>query len=149
MNGVSGKTTKTRIGVASLAAVAAAGGALALGLNAHASTSGVRVTVTEREYRLTLSKRTFKPGTVRFVVVNRGKIAHSLAIKGPGVSRRVTGTIRPGGRKTLVVRLSKGSYSLWCPVPGHAALGMKATISVAGTSVSGTTTTSGGGGGWG
>jgi hypothetical protein len=140
---------RARIAVAVLVIAAAVIGAGSAALVAGASTSGSRITVTEREYRLTLSRRTFAPGTVTFVVLNRGKLAHSLAIHGPGVSRRIIGTIPPGGRRTLVVHLSSGKYSLWCPVPGHARLGMKATLTAASGTSTGGTTTSGGGGGWG
>jgi plastocyanin len=140
---------RARFTIALLAITATAGGALALGLNARASTRTTRVTVTEREYKLTLSRRTLKPGTVSLVIVNDGKIAHSLAIKGPGLSKRLSGTIAPGARRTLLVHLKSGKYSLWCPVTGHAALGMKATISAGGAAPTSGTTTSGGGGGWG
>jgi uncharacterized cupredoxin-like copper-binding protein len=140
---------RARFTIALVAIAATAGGALALGLNARASTHTARVTVTEREYRMTVSRATLSAGTVTLMIVNRGKIAHSFAIKGPGVSKRIAGTIAPGGRRTLVVHLKSGNYTLWCPLPGHAAKGMKATISVSGgTAGSGTTTTTGGGG-WG
>jgi plastocyanin len=140
---------RARIAIALLAITATAGGALALGLNARASTRAVKVTVTEREYRITLSRKTLKAGTVSLLIVNRGKLAHDFAIKGPGVSKRIAGTIAPGSHRTLVVHLKGGKYSVWCPI--HATKGMKATISVSGaTAVSGTTTSSGGGGGgWG
>jgi hypothetical protein len=44
----------------------------------------------------------------------------------------------------LIVTLKKGAYSLWCPVPGHAAQGMKATLTAPGGAAgggTGTTTT--------
>jgi plastocyanin len=69
------------------------------------------------------------PGTVTLVAVNKGKIAHSLAISGPGVaSRRITGTIKPGTSRSLTVTLKAGTYTLKCPIDGHAALGMKTTL---------------------
>jgi hypothetical protein len=49
----------------------------------------------------------------------------------------------------LLVTFKRGAYSLWCPVPGHAARGMKAkllTITQSG-GVSPTTTSAGGGSG--
>jgi hypothetical protein len=106
----------------------------------------MRITVTEREYHLTLSRQTYKPGNVTFVVMNRGKLAHSLAIRGRGVSRRIRGTIPPGGRRTLVVHLSGGTYKVFCPQDSHARLGMKTTIRPSSTppgTTGGTTT------GWG
>ena len=139
------------IAFAALVLAAAVAGAAAAAILTHSATKASRITVTEREFRLTLSRRTFKPGTVTFVVMNRGKLRHSLAIRGPGVSRRIRGTIAPGGERTLVARLSRGTYTLWCPVPGHAAMGMKTTIrSAASTSSTGmTTTVTTTGSGWG
>jgi plastocyanin len=139
------------IAFATLVLAAAVAGAAAAAILAHSATKASRITVTEREYRLTLSRSTFKPGTVTFAVMNRGKLRHSLAIRGPGVSRRVRGTIAPGAERTLVVHLSRGMYTLWCPVPGHAAMGMKTTIRSAASTSSAATTTTGTttGSGWG
>jgi plastocyanin len=138
--------------------VALLGAALA-GVVAHASASKTTtITVKEKEYRLTLSTKKGAVGPTRFVVKNVGKLAHAFAISGPGVKTKKTKTIQPGTSATLLVTLKSGSYSVWCPMPGHAALGMKATIAVAaagggGTPAgggSGTTTSAGGGGGaWG
>ncbi len=137
---------RARYGVAAAIVAAAFGGAAVAGLAAHAATRTTRVTVTEREYRITPSKRSFKPGKVTFVVTNRGKLAHTFEIRGPGISaKRIPGTIPPGAQRSLTVRLRSGTYKLWCVI--HAAQGMKTTIKVAGTPTAGTTTS--GGGAWG
>jgi hypothetical protein len=52
------------------------------------------------------------------------------------------------------VTLEAGTYHVWCPVPGHAAKGMKAIIVVSGGLASGggstsTASTSTGGSNWG
>jgi uncharacterized cupredoxin-like copper-binding protein len=137
-----------------------AGAALA-GVVSHSAAKATRVTVTEREFKLTLSMagkvvptaHSFKAGAYVFVAVNRGKVAHSLAISGPGIKlKRIPGTIRPGASHTLAATLRKGTYKLWCPVPGHAGLGMRATMKVAGAPSPAPpppTTTSGGSGAWG
>jgi plastocyanin len=139
------------ITAAAALALALAGAAVA-GVVMHRSAHGSRIVVALREYRITL-KGTAAAGKTTFAVTNRGKIAHSFAISGPGTAKkRIAGTIAPGQTKTLTVTLAAGTYTVWCPVPGHAALGMKATLHVTGSSVSGTagTTTSGGNGGsWG
>ncbi len=112
--------------------------------------------MTEKEYRLALSRTQLAPGTYTFVALDKGKLAHSLEISGPGVkSRRIPGTIKPGSSGSLTVTLKNGAYTVWCPVPGHAALGMKTTLRVgsggtgpaAGTTSSAGTTT--GKSGWG
>ena len=48
-----------------------------------------------------------------------------------------TKTIKPGKSATLTVDLEEGAYSSWCPVPGHAAKGMKTKVSVTGTTPAG------------
>jgi len=142
------RITRTRIALSVVLVLCGVLGAAAAALVARAgAATATRITVTESEYHLTLSRRTFRPGRVTFVVHNHGKIAHSLAVRGPGVSKRLRGTISPGGSKTLVVRLSKGTYKLFCPVDSHAKLGMRTTIhsssatATTGTTTGGTTTT--------
>jgi plastocyanin len=126
--------------VAALLAMGAAGAALA-GVVATGGTNTTRVTVTEREYRLTLSRTHLAAGKYLLVAVNKGTLAHSLEIAGPGIkSRRIAGTIKPGASGSLSVTLKAGTYSIWCPVAGHAALGMKTTLRVGAASSGGTTT---------
>ncbi|MEV0353199.1 cupredoxin domain-containing protein [Nonomuraea sp. NPDC050680] len=87
------------------------------------------VTVTEREFSLTLSTTGFKPGTYTFTIHNAGTAPHGLTIKGPGVDS--TSSIVPAGKTTkLSVTLKKGTYDLWCPVDNHRAMGMMTKISV-------------------
>jgi plastocyanin len=138
-----------RYGVASVVFAALLGGAAAAGMAAHAASRTTRVTVTEREYKIGLTRRTFKAGKVTFVVQNRGKLAHEFEISGPGVSgKKIAGMIAPGKTRSLTVQLHGGTYKMWCPI--HVAQGMKATIKVSGATVAGTTTSGGGsGGGWG
>jgi plastocyanin len=131
-------------------------GAMLAGFVAHASSSVKTITVKEKEYRLILSTHRGVAGPTRFVVKNTGKLAHAFAIAGPGLKTKKTRTIKPGASATLTVTLKSGKYSVWCPMPGHAALGMKATVTVpaaaagvAGASSTTTTTDTGGGGAWG
>jgi plastocyanin len=128
-------------------AAAALGGVAAAGMAAAASRA-TRVTVTEREYKIGLAKHTFKAGKVTFVVHNRGKLAHTFDVSGPGVAKKkISGTIAPGQTRSLTVQLRGGTYKLWCSI--HAAQGMKTTIKVTGSAPAGTTTGGGSGGGWG
>jgi uncharacterized cupredoxin-like copper-binding protein len=41
-----------------------------------------------------------------------------------------TGMIQPGQTKSITAMLSKGTYVLFCNVPGHYAAGQKTTIAV-------------------
>jgi uncharacterized cupredoxin-like copper-binding protein len=126
-----------------LLAVVALGvlGAVTAGVVAHASTAKTTINVTEREFSIKLSARKAPVGVVRFVIRNTGIYPHALSVKQGAVSKR-TPLIKPGKTATLTVTLTRGKVSLWCPVPGHAARGMKATLAVgAATPVSSTTTT--------
>jgi plastocyanin len=123
-----------------LAALALAGAAVA-GVVAQAGASKTTIRVTEREFKIGLSASHAPSGPVRFEIKNTGKYPHALAISGAGVQTK-TKLIQPGKSAVLLVTLKQGAYSLRCPVPGHAARGMKATVTVPGAGGgAGTTTT--------
>jgi uncharacterized cupredoxin-like copper-binding protein len=94
---------------------------------ARAATSTVAVTAGKpSEFRFTLSKRTVPTGTVTFRVANRGSIAHDFKIAG-----RKTASLASGKSGTLRVTFRKaGKYAFLCTLPGHAAAGMKGTLTV-------------------
>jgi uncharacterized cupredoxin-like copper-binding protein len=121
--------------------VAAAAGVGLAGMAALAGTgaSAGRVTVTEVEYKITLSSTHLASGKTTFVVMNKGKVAHSLEVSGPGLNKRlIAGTLMPGTSRSVTVTLKAGSYALWCPQPGHAALGMKTAFKAGSATTGGT-----------
>jgi plastocyanin len=120
------------LALAGAAVLALGGAAAALAIRTVPATTPVTVTVTEREYRISLSTKTPPAGPVRLVVHNAGHVAHALSISGPGLATRTTGTIRPGATKTLRVTLGGGTFTVWCPIGSHAASGMKASLTVRG-----------------
>jgi plastocyanin len=150
-----GSTGRRRVVLAAAVAALAAGG-VAYAAGTKPSAKATKVTVTETEFKLALSKATFKPGAYIFVVVNKGTVTHSLAVSGPGVkSARLKSNLQPGATGSLTVTLKNGKYTLRCPIDGHAASGMKLslTVSTAGgqptpapASTTGTDTTGGSGG---
>lgn len=87
--------------------------------------SAATVTVTMKEFKFVLSKRTVPRGAVTFKLVNKGALAHDFKIAGKK-SKMV------GRGKTVLFRvtLTKGSKPYLCTVPGHAAGGMKGTLKV-------------------
>jgi uncharacterized cupredoxin-like copper-binding protein len=144
------KLTRPLIIAAALAA-ALAGAALA-GVVTHKGATVKTIKVTEKEFHISLSTRKGAAGAVRFTIKNTGKLSHALAISGPGVKLKRTALIKPGKTASLAVTLKSGTYTLWCPVPGHAAQGMKTSITVPAASTGGSTTTPGtttGGAAWG
>ena len=90
------------------------------------------ISVQEKEFRIVLpASKTLAPGSYAFKVQNVGTIPHDLTIEGPKVTGgKKTTLIKPGGKATLTVTLGKGSYALYCSVPGHRAAGMSAKIAV-------------------
>jgi uncharacterized cupredoxin-like copper-binding protein len=69
-----------------------------------------------------LSTMTFHPGTYKFVAVNKGQASHNLVISGPGANQAKTpDLISPGETEPVTVTLQKGTYDIYCGVPGHKA----------------------------
>ena len=126
-----------------------AGAALAA-LTAHSAARVARVAVTEKEYSIALKPSSLKAGKTTFVVSNKGKLTHALDISGGGLKATVkVPKIAPGKSRSVTVTLAGGKLSLWCPIPGHAALGMKRSLTVAGGSSGGTGSTTTSGKAWG
>jgi plastocyanin len=127
------------------AGVACGGGGSSAGPTTTASGGGSgggsrTVTATETEYKIALSQTSFSPGTYTFTAVNKGKVAHSLEINGPGVqNQRIPGNVSPGQSRSLTATLKAGSYEIWCPVDGHKGLGMDVKIQVGGGAMQGST----------
>lgn len=89
------------------------------------------VTATETEFHIALSMKSFSPGTYKFTAVDKGHLQHNLVINGPGVNQAKTaGLLSPGQSASVAVTLSKGSYDIFCGVPGHKAQGMNVEITV-------------------
>jgi uncharacterized cupredoxin-like copper-binding protein len=102
------------------------------------------ISLTEKEFSITPKAISVsKPGTYRFDVKNNGQITHAFEVEGNGVEQK-TGHINPGASATLTVNLSKnGSYAVYCPIDGHRANGMQASLTVGAASGTGGTTTNG------
>jgi plastocyanin len=88
-----------------------------------AATQATTVTVTAKEFKFTLSRKTAPKGVVIFKVTNKGTLPHDFKIAG-----KKTPMIAKGKTKILTVTLTKGSKAYLCTVPGHAAAGMKGTF---------------------
>jgi plastocyanin len=131
------RKTFSRAASLPLAALALASGAtgaatVVAAAPASASTSATTVKATETDFHIALSKSSFKPGRYSFDAVNKGHTTHALMITGPGIRMAMTKDIQPGQSATLAVTLKKGTYDVFCPIPGHKALGMNLNINVGG-----------------
>ena len=136
---------------------------LGLGLGgvalAQRSSGSVKVDVTITDGKIKVSPTTFAPGKITLVAVNKGSLAHGLAIMGTHLQAKRTPTIGIGKTAQLTVTVTAGTYHVWDPVTSsmsHATmLTVKATSagttgsstsSSTGSKSSGTTPTSGTGG---
>ena len=94
----------------------------------HSASSATTVTVTEgkpSEFHITLSKSSVPAGSVTFKVINKGNLPHDFKI-----GTKKTKLLSPGASATLTVTLKKGKSAYLCTVSGHAAAGMKGTLTV-------------------
>ena len=74
-----------------------------------------------------------KSGAVTIAMANPKTTGthHGIAIEGNGVDKDGP-IVAPGGTATLTVSLKPGTYTFYCPVPGHEKAGMKGTLVVSG-----------------
>lgn len=78
------------------------------------------------ELRFTLSKKTVAKGATTFRVTNRGGTEHDFKIAGKKVP-----LLKSGKSASFTVTFKKaGKFAYFCTVPGHAAGGMKGTLTV-------------------
>jgi uncharacterized cupredoxin-like copper-binding protein len=112
-----------RLAAAGVLAAAVLG---AQALPALAQPNGTTVSVMEQEFSMKLSKRALKKGTVTFTVMNHGQLPHDFKIAG-----KKSAIIAPGATGKLTVKFAKaGRYAFTCTVAGHAASGMKGSLTV-------------------
>lgn len=116
--------------VAIAAAACGGGGGGSPPSSSGQAVAGTRVTATETEYKIVLSKSAFTPGTYTFVAKDSGAATHALTIDGPGVKDKSTSQVSGGQSAPVTVKLQKGTYELYCPVANHKQLGMHTTITV-------------------
>ena len=119
-----------------LLAAAAAGAAGALAHppppGAHAgAAAGANLQVTEVEYRLLLSRGVVRAGPVDLELIDAGMDPHDLRLRrGHSATSLGEPQLTSGQRLDGVVDLRPGLYHLWCSLPGHWKLGMRATLRV-------------------
>jgi plastocyanin len=68
-------------------------------------------------------------GVVKIVMKSASPLKHDVALKGNGVSARGK-IVGLGGTSTVTATLKAGKYTFYCTVPGHAAAGMKGTLTI-------------------
>jgi uncharacterized cupredoxin-like copper-binding protein len=99
-----------------------------VGTAAPAKKHATTLTVTAgkpTEFHFQLSKKSVPAGAVTITIVNKGKLAHDFKIGG-----KKSKMVNPGKKTTLKVTLKKGKQKYLCTVPGHAAAGLRGTLTV-------------------
>jgi plastocyanin len=92
-----------------------------------------RLSVKASEYDFVLSRPSVTAGEVIVELNNQGEDPHNLNLQlanGQGPEFQV-GEVGSQKRALQRFTLPAGTYRLWCSLPGHEELGMKATLSVA------------------
>jgi plastocyanin len=110
-----------------------AGGGGASGLEGSPAPSPpARAQVTAREFSLTLSRPEVSTGHVTLEFVDGGQDEHNLHIR-PAAGGADVGSFpnaQPGQHLDVTFNLTPGTYTLYCSIPAHEGLGMKATFTV-------------------
>jgi len=101
--------------------------------NSSASSGGggetLKLAADKSALKFDKSSLTAKAGKFTLEMENPSEIPHAVAIKGNGVD--VDGkTVGNGETSTASTDLKPGTYTFYCPVPGHEAAGMKGTLTV-------------------
>src|SRR6266576_143243 len=101
-----------------------------LGLLVRSDTPQINVRLSE--WNVEVSAPSVAADDVTFIVTTAGSIPHAFEIEGRGIERE-TATIQPGASVKLTVRLTPGSYEVYCPVgnDSHKKLGMASKLQVA------------------
>lgn len=95
--------------------------------------SRLEVDENDQPYSLYPSHNPVAAGHVQFNVYNFGQDDHNFAIFDSSGHLLATATVpagHPDGAVAVSAKLPAGSYRLECTLPGHAALGMRASLSV-------------------
>jgi plastocyanin len=122
-----------------LAAAAACGGGDTAANNvsgvtapARPAVSGNAVSVKETEYTFSPSALDLKAGTYTITVTNVGQFPHDLHVAAASDGTELGGStvVAAGQSASFKVTLQAGTYTMWCAVDAHKALGMQGTITV-------------------
>jgi plastocyanin len=102
--------------------------------SSSSSTSRTAIAIAAQERNgLSFSKKalTAKAGRVTIAMANPSSdsLPHAIAIEGNGVSQSGA-TVQPGDTSKVSLDLKPGSYTFFCPVPGHRQAGMEGTLTV-------------------
>ena len=90
------------------------------------SRTGVDLT----EWQVTPSYLELRAGEVEFNPANLGEDDHDFSVRDAAAALLVTVQIGPGQSDSIRLTLPAGIYTLYCSLPGHEELGMRADVTV-------------------
>lgn len=112
-------------------AVAGCGGGSVVPPPAGPPASALKVGMVD--YAFQLSAGTLRPGTVTVTATNAGSSEHDVVLSQGGREIGRSKVLPPGGKESFAVHVAPGTtVDLVCSVAGHAAMGMRASVAVAG-----------------
>ena len=111
--------------IATGALVAALGVATTTGADARPAAT-YKLSAAKTGLKFNVSTIRAKAGKVTLRMSNPSSFPHGVGIKGKGKGK----TVKKGGTSTFSTTLKKGTYTFYCPVPGHEAGGMKGKLIV-------------------
>ncbi len=95
----------------------------------EAQSRSTSVSATLQSFKIKLTKKSAKRGTVTFKARNKGG-THNICIRGKGV-RKCSKIVSAGKKTTLKVKLKKkGTYTVYCSIGNHEQMGMKTKFKV-------------------
>lgn len=115
------------------AATPATGAAMAMTASARGAQVVRIMAASGGQMRFTTSRvRVARPGRITIMMMNPSNsgLSHGIAVQGKGINMKGP-IVAPGKTATLTVTLKKGTYTYYCPVPGHRQAGMHGTLTVA------------------
>jgi plastocyanin len=82
------------------------------------------------QLKFNTTKLSAKAGSDTFAFTNEAPLAHDFTIESSSGSKVGATPVFAGGTKSFTANLKPGTYKFLCTVPGHAAAGMKGTLTV-------------------
>ena len=111
--------------IATGALVAALGVATTTGADARPAAT-YKLSAAKTGLKFNVSTIRARAGKVTLKMSNPSSFPHAVGIKGKSKGK----TVKKGGTSTVTATLKKGTYTFYCPVPGHEAGGMKGKLIV-------------------
>jgi plastocyanin len=89
-----------------------------------------RVAVAADDFRYRPQLIRAHPGTLRFDLVNHGRLAHTFRLARKGTVVAKVSSLLPGRHASKTVRVHAGEYRFFCALANHEELGMYGTLLV-------------------